>query len=280
MTSDVVYVVRPGDDNEELRYSLRTLRNLPHGKVWIAGYCPTWVSEDVRRIPVAKQRDRNVSAKANLRAACEHPEVSEQFVYMNDDFFVMQPLDHLPVMHRGPVAALVTSGIMASAYTRAMKNTLALLQDRGIDEPLMYDLHAPMLVDKAGMLTALDLCHIPAVQERTLYGNLKGIGGELRHNHKVRRAQKGWESWAFLSTEETTFRTRPVGQHIRAAFGDPSSYETDTPLAQDGVPPLGYRGTPHGHPPPPLRRPVRYHAVGGQVRAVAMRPGTIPQVTA
>jgi hypothetical protein len=277
MTPDVVYVVRPGDDNEELRHSLRSLRNLPHGKVWIAGYCPTWVSEDVGRIPVARQRDRNVSAKANLRAACEHPEVSDEFVYFNDDFFVMQRHDELPVMHRGPLAALVTSGIMASAYTRAMKNTLAVLQERGIAEPLMYDLHAPMLVDKAGMLTALDLCHIPAMQERTLYGNLKGLGGELRHNHKVRRTQRGWEDWAFLSTAEATFRTLPVGRHIQAAFGDPSPYETDTPLAPDRVPPLGYRGTPRGHPTPPLRRPVRYHAVGGQVRTV---PGTPQQVTA
>jgi hypothetical protein len=272
MTPDIVYVVRPGDDNEELRFSLRSLRNLPHGKVWIAGYCPTWVSEDVGRISVAKHRDRNVSAKANLRAACQHPDVSDRFVYMNDDFFVMRPHDELPVMHRGPLADLVTSGIMTTAYTRAMRNTLAVLQERGIAEPLMYDLHAPVLVDKVGMLTALDLCRIPAMQERTLYGNLNRIGGELRHNHKVRRAQRGWESWSFLSTNETTFRTLPVGKHIRAAFGDPSPYETDTPLAQEGIPPLGYRGAPHGDPPPPLRRPVRYHAIGGQVRTVPATP--------
>ncbi|MFF3129757.1 hypothetical protein ACFVRD_48125 [Streptomyces sp. NPDC057908] len=51
---DIVYVVRPWNQNEQLRYSLRTLANLPHRRVWIAGYCPTWVGPDVGRIPVAQ----------------------------------------------------------------------------------------------------------------------------------------------------------------------------------------------------------------------------------
>ena len=39
---DIVYVVRPGDENEALRYSLRSLANIPHRTVWIAGYRPKW----------------------------------------------------------------------------------------------------------------------------------------------------------------------------------------------------------------------------------------------
>ncbi len=50
---DVVYVVRPGDKNEELRYSIRSvIANLPHRKVWIAGYKPTWLSDDLGYIKV------------------------------------------------------------------------------------------------------------------------------------------------------------------------------------------------------------------------------------
>jgi hypothetical protein len=41
---DVVYVVRPGNRNEELRYSLRSIAaHLPHRRVWLAGFCPSWV---------------------------------------------------------------------------------------------------------------------------------------------------------------------------------------------------------------------------------------------
>ena len=41
---DAVYYVRPGDRNDELRYSLRSLANLPHDRVWIVGHTPPWVT--------------------------------------------------------------------------------------------------------------------------------------------------------------------------------------------------------------------------------------------
>ena len=72
MTPDIVYVVRPGERNEELRYSLRSLSNLPHGRVWIAGYMPKWVT-GVEHIPSPAKPGSHVHAKANLRAACQHP---------------------------------------------------------------------------------------------------------------------------------------------------------------------------------------------------------------
>ena len=117
---DIVYVVRAADKNEELRYSLRSLANLPHAKVWIAGYCPSWV-QGVGVIPVKSRTHGHQHAKASLRAACEHPEVSDEFVYMNDDFFVMQPLDELPVMHRGTVADMVRNRRMATSYTSSLE---------------------------------------------------------------------------------------------------------------------------------------------------------------
>ena len=43
---DVVYCVKELITNEELRYSLRSLRNLPHRKVWIFGGCPKWVNTE------------------------------------------------------------------------------------------------------------------------------------------------------------------------------------------------------------------------------------------
>jgi hypothetical protein len=226
---DVVYVVRPGEKNEELRYSIRSvIANLPHRKVWISGYCPKWLT-GVGHINPGIKPGGHVSAKANLRAACEHPEVSEEFVYMNDDFFVMQPMDQIPVLHRGSLSEVVSRERMASSYQRAMGKTLAILRKQGIAEPLMYDMHAPMTVTKTGMLAALALCSYPMIQERTIYGNIQGIGGEKRRNHKIRRQDNGWQSWPFLSTNDHTFRSLPVGEHIRGAFRSPSPYETEPP---------------------------------------------------
>lgn len=248
MTPDVVYVVRFSRHSEELRYSLRSLANLPHGKVWIAGHMPEWVT-GVEHIRTSRKPGSHVDAKTNLRAACEHPDVSEEFIYFNDDFFVMQPMDSLPVMHRGPIANVVG---MATAYQRAVKKGLAILQARGIAEPLMYDLHAPMTVTKTGMLEALDIARAdPMLQERTLFGNLQGVGGQKAHNHKVHRQDRGWSSWPFLSTNDHTFRTLPVGEFIRGRFPERSPYESDAPPV--------VRGTPSRVAPTP-RTPIRRHA--------------------
>jgi hypothetical protein len=247
---DIVYVVRAGERNEELRYSIRSLRNLPHGKVWIAGYCPKWLGNDIGVIKTQTRPGGHVSAKANLRAACEHPEVSESFVYMNDDFFIMQPHETLPVMHRGSLADAAKNDRMASSYQRAMGKTLAILEKQGIKDSLMYELHGPMTVTKAGMLEALALCNYPMIQERTIFGNMQGVGGEKRHNHKVRRQDRGWSSWPFISTNDNTFRTLPVGEYIRSKFSEASPFEVS--------PPIPVKGTRHA-PPGAMRRPIRRH---------------------
>jgi hypothetical protein len=259
---DIVYVVRFSRHSEELRHSLRSLVNLPHGKVWLAGHKPEWAT-GVEHIKTARKPGAHVDAKTNLRAACEHPDVSEEFIYMNDDFFVMQPFEQLPVMHRGPLSGV---GGMATAYQRAIKKGLAILRSKGIEEPLMYDLHAPMTVTKAGMLEALDLCHAHkdarvghGLHERTIYGNLNDVGGEKHHNFKVYRQDRGWRSWPFISTNDNTFRTQPVGEFIRARFPTQSEYEA-TPAPKARAPRQVVTG----------RRAIRRHA-SSTIRTIQRR---------
>jgi hypothetical protein len=225
---DIVYIVRPGDRNHELRYSVRSLVNLPHGRVWIVGYKPTWL-EGAEVIEVRSQGHvKHSNAKANLRAACEHPEVSEAFYYFNDDFFVMQSMETLPVFHRGTVTEVIAGYASRSAYIQYMEQTRDLLIERGIAEPLSYELHAPMLVSKHGMIEALALCSDPQHQERTIFGNLQHIGGERVDDYKVYGRDGNWQEWPFISTEDSVFRAYPVGHYIREQFPDPSPYEVET----------------------------------------------------
>ena len=97
---DVVYFVRKGDQNEELRYSLRSLVNLPHRKVWIVGHTPAWVT-GVESIPGNVFREKWWNVVDNLRLAALHVK-AEQFVVMNDDIFLMRPPSLAPC-YRGPL---------------------------------------------------------------------------------------------------------------------------------------------------------------------------------
>ncbi|WP_117198973.1 hypothetical protein [Nocardiopsis sp. TNDT3] len=236
---DVVYVVGPQKRSEELRYSLRALAaHVPHDRVWIVGHMPRWV-QGVRHIPRAQFSTKWANSTANMRAACGHPEVSDEFIYMNDDFFTMRPVDQIPVLHRGPVAD-VAARTPHSRYRAGMLATARALHALGVAEPLSYELHVPMVVDKARMLDALSrpqVRGIPVVHKRTLYGNLAGIGGEQVADVKVHSASQAAPSGdpLFISTNPGAFTDGPVGRLIRAALPDPCRYEDDyEPLPDPG----------------------------------------------
>lgn len=228
---DIVYICRPGEENEELRHSLRSLRNLPHERVWIAGHTPSW-AVNVDSIPVTDHFDKQTSALKNLIAACQHEEVSDPFLIFNDDFYIMQPLQQMPVLHRGLVSDVIEEHRNGSAYRIAMEKTLALMQREGLKEPILsYELHVPMAIEKLSMLLALSIGRgIRGFHLRTFYGNMLQIGGERTADFKIYRGeQPHYRDWPLLSTSDQVFRTHPAGRYIRSSFPDPSPYEREVP---------------------------------------------------
>jgi hypothetical protein len=229
--TDVVYINRPGDENEELRYSLRSLRNLPHDRVFIVGYSPVWV-RGCESITVDRANGKHVSAERNLIAACNSLEVSDPFYVFNDDFYVMRPMEQIPTLHEGPLDQVIEAHREGSAYRFAMKATYDRLLEIGIPEPLGYELHTPMLIEKLGMQMALSLGpKIIGMHNRTMYGNLMEVGGAQTADVKVypNDKSKSYEAWPLLSTSDRTFKYHPIGRYIRESFPDPSRYEFTRP---------------------------------------------------
>ncbi|MFF5668793.1 hypothetical protein ACFY8S_01430 [Streptomyces hygroscopicus] len=228
---DIVVPVRERAANEQLRYALRSwAAHLPHRRVWIVGYRPRWAA-GVEHIRTRQTGTKYQNTTTAVRAACEHPEVTGTFLLCNDDFFVMQPVDTMPVLHRGPVRKVEEyyESRANGAYLRGLRETRDLLVELGHADPLSYELHVPMPVEKAGMLAALDQArHLDVVHKRTLYGTLAGLGGEQIRDVKIlHRAPRGYgPNSRFLSTMPDSFAAGHVGQHIRGAFPTPCRYET------------------------------------------------------
>lgn len=64
------------------------------------------------------------------------------------------------------------------------------------------------------------------LHKRTVYGNLARLGGERIEDVKVCAAQPFWSpEWSMLSTDDQSFRSQPVGVHIRDTFTEPGPYE-------------------------------------------------------
>lgn len=245
---DVVFVVRPGQHNEELRYSLRSVaENLSHNRVWIVGGCPRWVSDEVGWIetPQAEHKHRNV--RENIRAACRSEHVTDRFILMNDDFFILQPTRRVEPLHRGTLDEFITQmahtgGGQLSWHRRAIE-TRRTLEMLGLDPAglLSYELHVPMVIDRQTVLDSIaDLERIGRTEMRhsmfrTRYGNLAGIGGRPVKDVKISTNQ-AWEraggaqvvrTWRYVSTQDETFNYGPAGAFLRNRFRTPSKYERE-----------------------------------------------------
>jgi hypothetical protein len=172
-----VYLVRSGD-NPELRYSLRSLVNLPHSDVLLVGGGPRWYNGPRLRVDQSGHKSR-VTTRA-MRAVVESRLTTDPFTYLNDDFYVLQPGPLPPAYHRGPIDEVLASyagvGLTPdrSRWLDGMARTRDLLRRRGIREPLCYELHIPLVVDKRLMTAALNL----GGYKRTVYGNLLDEPGE------------------------------------------------------------------------------------------------------
>lgn len=240
---DIVYMLKvdPENDTEELRYSLRSLRNIPHGRVFIVGEKPEWVN-NITHIPVTQNLTKGENVAKNMRAAAESPEISEDFILMNDDFFFMKKLDALPAMNFGRMADVIDMYDRrypeGSDYISNMKNLYALLKEMGYANPISYELHAPMVFNKQKLLRMFTDTKGRFYQARSYYGNLYGDApgktvadvkvflDPVQNDPAYNNDPRGYlDRQVLLSATGGAFKKGYVGQYIRSALSDKSIYE-------------------------------------------------------
>ena len=225
---DVVYICRDGE-NEELRYSLRSLGNLPHENVWLIGGAPNWYKG--QRVKVRQDRNKYESARRNLNAIVECQRISDNFVLMNDDFFILEPVEKIEYMYSRPFSEFLAhyrSWAGNNVRTKIMADTLETLLSLGIEQPLDYELHVPMVFNKRKLAKVLPY----GVAVRSLYGNIYQVGGVKTKDVKYHEYRSGGpeaydidnRTSPFLSSSDRTFRI-VHNRILKRLFTQPSPYE-------------------------------------------------------
>lgn len=215
----IVYVVRPGDNNEELRYSLRSIaQNLPHAGVTIAGHKPPWVT-NTHHCPTRQDGTKAANIRANITAACHtHP---DEYLLFQDDIFITQPLNHIP-HYRGRAIADIPPD---TSFTRTIVTAGDILRRHGHTNPHSYDaLHVPQHISTPAMLQALTIAtEHTCPRILTLHGNI----ANRDDTERVYNAKQltGWSRRPIVSTDDKRFRTDPVGAYLRDLFPNPCQYE-------------------------------------------------------
>lgn len=220
---NVVYRVRPARTNEELRYSLRSLANLGDGRhhVTIIGGAPPWVKgiDVLPGRPVGKWRAL-LDDLATVAARVTGPSV-----LLDDDMFILGPIDAAPALYSGTLEERILSGLhVGGTYGRSMANTLAYLRGLGIMVPLDYELHVPLPFVAETMVEALGpvLHSDRPLQARTVYGNIARLGGTRAIDVKLRTRREGIP-YPLASTSEGAWRYH--GPAIASLLPDPSPFE-------------------------------------------------------
>lgn len=224
---DIVYFVKDNAKNEELKYSLRSLENFEHGKVWFFGSCPKGLEPD--EFVYVPQRDQHKwdNTKRSLIAACNNKKLSANFYLFNDDFFIMKPWEYETV-YNGDLYKLIVHNEdkiqKFSRYTTRLRELAGLLDAQGY-EVKNYCVHMPLLVNKKQALKTIEL--FPECSMfRSLYGNVNDIGGVNKPDCKIVNLSKVPDADAILlSTSDKSFKDGKVGEFIRSKFKEPSRYE-------------------------------------------------------
>ena len=192
-TTDLIYPVGTGShwDNNELRYSLRSVaQNLRGvGKVWIVGERPEWL-RGVEHISVQdKWGKANPTANtlSKVLAACDAG-ISERFIYMNDDFFIMRPMqaENIQPLYKNDLTEWPPSYWNKHPWRQRMLKTMKLLQSTGL-KTLCFDIHAPfpMEVTKVRELAdRFDWKTGNGLNWRSLYGNVNYPNEAIKNNGK------------------------------------------------------------------------------------------------
>lgn len=227
--------VRPGDSNEELRYALRSWETnliLPGGlTLMTVGYCPTWLRPDhhidgnqYKSMPHAVFDNVLLGAEAAMHFADE-----DECLYMNDDFFCMDPVGAVLPVRRNITLAEHCAKFPANAsnwWPKSLRLTASWLSEVGFPHPDSFEVHRPLPAAPGAMFEALsrwDLASGDTVpQWRTVYGTLNEVKAYPVVDAKLSPKTHGIGT-PWISTSDQTWRRYAIA--IRKRFQKPSRWE-------------------------------------------------------
>jgi len=272
---DVVYFVRRyshdrsmAHQSDDLRYSLRSLADnfTGLGRVWILGGArdadslPAWLDRrsiqwhpggrvyrevDSRKL-AAWDDVKHLQTWAQWQAIAEVADhLSDRFVIMNDDFYLMRKMAELPNEHRGPILDFAEARRFTGRATTAkvMERTARwVLDEYGVDpaDQVAYETHGPLTVarhsfravmTRAGEAVAAG--KLARVAKRSLYGNAVRLPARLAtvlgNDGKVHGNDDPIPDHWVLSSSDASFRhgtgRNQIGGFIRRRFPDPCRFE-------------------------------------------------------
>lgn len=235
---DVIIPVRTGTKPTELKYALRSLeKNLNgFGNIFIIGeqilslrglkylHC-----KDDKQ---SKWKERNIMRK--IMTACKSNDVSEDFIFTNDDIYLTQEFDanNLPFYHKDDL--LGTMAKNNGDYRKSVNHTRKFLVDNNMPT-LDFDTHFPIVYNKKKFSDTF-VCEKLNWEIsfgfviKSLYCNSNGIEGEFGGDCKIQQKLNYEEIKAkigdrsFFSTSDNSMNEHMI-RYLNELYPNKSKYE-------------------------------------------------------
>ena len=189
-------------DNWELSQSVRLLRKFSNVRnIYVVGDDPRL--PDITHIPFIQQDRKEINIWKKVLAGCFIEDMSEKFLFMNDDHFLTRGTD-FPLVHGERPSEC------SEQYFNAMVNTSKKLVELGKNDTY-FDIHYPFFVEKNKFLGVFSVFNDGTEYVfKSAYCNFWGMEGDFAEDKKIKflggiadyRAFIG-DSWCF-STELLT----------------------------------------------------------------------------
>lgn len=183
------------NNNIELKYALRSfdkfLSNVD--QIYIIGHKPDWIT-NVVHVPF-KDRPGLVNKESNIyrkiKCACEHPDIKDDFLFCNDDQYLLKPFnaETFPYHFHGTLYQTLHTRWMRDPYLYSVIYTQKLLIGNHKDTK-DFDGHSPLIYNKhkfINLLSQLNWDHPYSFIIKSLYCNLVEISGLQITDVKFRR---------------------------------------------------------------------------------------------
>jgi hypothetical protein len=226
---DLVYLYKypPYGGDTELRHSLRSAEKfLDFQNIHVIGDDPKFL-KNVNHITFTEtSADRHRNSSSKILQAAHTPEISENFIFMNDDFFLLQKMSPVPYYTLSVDYWFKTYYSLSWRQTRMLK-TMELLS-RNME---VFEVHAPIVLNKTNILNLFQKYNLPqGSMFRTLYGNeyvneTVLLPQDYKATDDLSLQEMLKDDPPFFSTSDELVTT-PLGKKILSGlYPHPSKYE-------------------------------------------------------
>lgn len=235
MTVLVIAYKRGLDDGVEMKHSLRSIEknlHMPDLEVVLVGDTPPeWMKPDLHVLSEPSGslgKASNIARSVWLASKALYVEGVEDFIYLDDDYFLMDPTDSVMSVHGGALSAHLDRCRRHLRpdhwFLDSMKKTHEALFDE-MPNLMTFELHRPLPVNVDEARELLEPIQGREIFWRSWYGNMSYAGQKAVEGHDGRYVGKNFPTGVPWVSSEDGAWTQWAGKKLSEMFQEKSRWE-------------------------------------------------------